>query len=281
MNLILEIFYFILLTLIIVAISKYVLVSLLRKLAETLNLKPKSVGIIAGAATSIPELLTVCFSAISGFMTTSITNILSSNIINTVLYAFSVIFNKNGYMLKNRALKIDLILVFFTILIPTTLVIFNVDFNIGIVPIFILLFILFYYINGNAHKLYLQHEEKAIYEKIEEEERWLRGKHKRMFFYIASLAATGILLFFVGNSLSNVLETLCLEFNLPEWLIGIALGVTTSIPEMITFFESQKHYKKKESNEGVIEATNNLLSSNMLNLFIIQSIGIIIFTLLF
>ena len=67
-----------------------------------------------------------------------------------------------------------------------------------------------------------------------------------MFFYIASLAATGILLFFVGNSLSNVLETLCLEFNLPEWLIGIALGVTTSIPEMITFFESQKHYKKKD-----------------------------------
>ncbi len=52
---------FILLTLAIVLISKYVLVKLLRKLAETLNLKPKYVGEITGIATSVPELLTVSF----------------------------------------------------------------------------------------------------------------------------------------------------------------------------------------------------------------------------
>ena len=53
----------------------------------------------------------------------------------------------------------------------------------------------------------------------------------------------------------------------------------TSIPELITFFESQKHYRKESKNKllGVIEATNNLLSSNMINLFLIQSIGIIIY----
>ena len=38
-------------------------------------------------------------------------------------------------------------------------------------------------------------------------------------------------------------------------------------------------YKKEKSKEilGVVEATNNMLTSNMLNLFIIQSIGILIF----
>ena len=81
--------------------------------------------------------------------------------------------------------------------------------------------------------------------------------------------------------LSSVLKNLCLVFNISQALIGIILGFTTSIPELITFFEAQKHYKgKKENVQGVIEATNNLLSSNILNLFIIQTLGIVIYTLL-
>lgn len=54
----------------------------------------------------------------------------------------------------------------------------------------------------------------------------------------------------------------------------------TSIPELITFIESQKHHGKNSNDtEGVIEATSNLFASNMLNLFIIESIGIVIFRL--
>ena len=62
------------------------------------------------------------------------------------------------------------------------------------------------------------------------------------------------------------------------FIIGILLGMITSIPELITFFESQKYYKKRKNQmPGVVEATNNLFVSNILNLFVIQSIGIIIF----
>lgn len=47
---------------------------------------------------------------------------------------------------------------------------------------------------------------------------------------------------------------------------------------MITFLEAQRHHTKlKNSEEGVIEATVNLLMSNILNLFIIYSIGIILY----
>ena len=53
---------------IIILISKYVMVKYLRKLVETWNFKAKTVGNIAGIATSIPELLTVCFSATAGLM---------------------------------------------------------------------------------------------------------------------------------------------------------------------------------------------------------------------
>ena len=79
----------------IVLISKYVLVTTLRKLAESMKLKSKTVGNIAGIATSIPELLTVSFSAFTGFIETSIFNVLSSNIINVVQYLVAVFMNKN------------------------------------------------------------------------------------------------------------------------------------------------------------------------------------------
>ncbi len=82
----------------------------------------------------------------------------------------------------------------------------------------------------------------------------------------------------LGNLLGNTLESLNNIFNIPEWIIGIILGFVTSIPELITFIEAQKHHSKNSNEvQGVIEATSNLFASNMLNLFVIESIGIVMF----
>ena len=91
------------------------------------------------------------------------------------------------------------------------------------------------------------------------------------------LVGTGFLLYIVGEWLGNSLENLCRIFNVQQIIVGTLLGFITSIPELMTFFESQK-YNKKEKDEmlGVVEATNNLLTSNTLNLFVIQTIGILI-----
>ena len=87
----------------------------------------------------------------------------------------------------------------------------------------------------------------------------------------------GILLFIDSELLGNTLENLCKLFNVPEIIVGILLGFITSIPELITFFESQRHHKKIEDNMmGVVEATNNLLTSNTINLFVVQTIAIIV-----
>lgn len=280
MNLIIEVIKLIVLTLAIVWAAKYILVTYLRKLAETLNLKPRTVGNIAGISTSIPELLTVSFSAATGFISTGIFNVLSSNIINLVLYMFSIISNKNLKNIRNKAIIIDIVLAVITIIIPILLLVSNMEVNVSIVPIFALLYLLFYYIDRNVHKLYLKHQDQKVYEEIKQETKFMKGKKRRTALYSAILIITMVVLFFIGNQLSEVLERLCLQFDLPEMLLGVLLGVTTSIPELITFFESQKHYNKKENLElGVIEATNNLLASNMLCLFVIQSIGIIIFSL--
>lgn len=279
MNFILECFKFFIYSGLIVVISKYVLVPVLRKLAESLNLKAKTVGNITGITTSVPELLTTAFSAFTGLAQTSIFNIISSNIINLVQYIASIYFNKNQKILGNKAVKSDLIMSVLTIIIPLIFLALNISFSINIIPIFILLFLLFYFINHQTHKLYLSRN-KIQEEEIEQEAKWIKGKKKVIIKYTIYLIVIAVILFFIGNLLSITLEKLCTQFKISQVFIGILLGIITSIPELITFFESQKHYNKKETHiYGVVEATNNLLTSNMLNVFVIQSIGIIIYSL--
>lgn len=279
-SMLIEVGKFLIYSFFIVIIAKYVLVKLLRKLAESLNLSAKAVGNIAGIATSVPELLTVSFSAFAGLVGTSVYNIISSNVINFLQYMISIWLSKNKKTLKNRAICVDLVLVVLTILLPLFFLVAKIEFSLSIVPIFILLFVLFYYINHNAHKLYLEKQDKKIEQEIEQEKKWVKGKGKIIVKYSFYLVITSIILYIIGNALSNCLESLANFFAISEIILGIALGFITSIPELITFFESQKHHKREKVEElGVIEATNNLLTSNMLNLFIIQTMGIIIYHL--
>ena len=280
MELLYEIIQFIIYTGLIVLISKYVLVKTLRNLAENLKLKPKAVGNIAGIATSVPELLTICASSYSGLMSASIYNVLSSNVINLIQYYGAIILNKNQKYLKNKAIKVDLFLVILTIILPIIFIGVKSELQILMVPVLIFLYLGFREIDNNAHKLYLKHQDKEIEEIQNKEDRWERGNKRKIVKNTLILLLTGILLFIIGNSLGDTLENLCLRFNVPQLVIGIILGIVTSIPELITFFESQKHYSKnKDDILGVVEATNNLLTSNMMNLFIIQSAGIIVFAI--
>lgn len=279
---IIEFLKFIIYSVVIVLISKYILVVTLRKLAEALSLKPKTVGNIAGIATSMPELLTIAFSSFNGLITTSIINVLSSNVINVVQYLMAILLNKNQKSLKNKAIFTDIILVAITILLPLILVLGNVEMNIKAVPIFIILYIIFLIINNKAHKKYLKKEDEKIEGKIENEEQIEIKNKNRLPLYIFLLVITGILLFVVGDLLGNTLENLCNIFGISQTIIGILLGFITSIPELITFFESQKHYKKNKDDDilGVVEATNNLFTSNIMNLFVIQTIGILIYSVI-
>lgn len=277
-----EIIKFLIYAFLIVLIAKYVLVKLLRKLAESLNLSAKAVGNIAGISTSVPELLTVYFSALAGLVGTSIYNIISSNVINFLQYVFSIYINRNQKNIRNKAIRIDLVLVILTILLPILMLLTKLEFSIYIVPIFILLFLLFYFINYNSHNLYLKKQDEIIEKEIEEEKKWIKGKIQITVRYSFYLIITSVSLYIIGKALSITLENLATYFNISEIILGITLGIITSIPELITFFESQKHHNKKENEElGVIEATNNLLTSNLLNLFVIQTIGIVVYSIFY
>lgn len=277
----LEFIKFIIYSSLVVVISKYILVTTLRKLAESLNLNAKTVGEIAGYATSVPEFLTITTSSLRGLSGASVYNILSSNVINLIQYIAAIILNKNTSKLRNKAIIIDLILVLITIIIPIILLLFDIELNIFIVPVFIIFYVLFRFLNNNAHKLYLLKEDESLEQEIEREKKWEKGNKKKTVKYLIILIITGGLLFIIGELLGNTLEVMCNSFNISEVMVGILLGFMTSLPELITFFESQKHHKKSEDSMlGVVEATNNLLTSNILNLFAIQTIGIIIISVI-
>ena len=272
-----EIIKFIIYSGLIVLISKYILVTTLRKLAEALNLKAKTVGDIAGYATSVPELLTITTSSLRGLVGASVYNILSSNVINLIQYLGAILLNKNTSKLRNKAIVTDLVLVFFTIAIPIVFFKLNIELNLEVVPLFIILYILFRVLNNHVHKLYLKNEDAEIEEEIEEEKKVQRKNPKKVLIYVVILIITGILLFIIGEQLGDTLENLCNLFGVSEVIVGVLLGFVTSLPELITFFESQRHYKKVDDDMlGVVEATNNLLTSNILNLFAIQTVGILI-----
>lgn len=286
MELLWEIVQFVFYSGLIVLISKYILVKALRSIAKNLSLKPKTVGDIAGVATSVPELLTIGAASINGLVGASIYNVLSSNIINLIQYAGAIALNKNQKALKNRAIKADIILVVITIILPLLFSSIKSEFQLAMVPVLIILYLGCKKINNDAHKLYLDEEEENVEQDTntrKSENVKLRknsSKKWQILKDIVILIVTGVLLFVIGDLLGDTLDILCRRFNVPEVVIGIVLGFVTSIPELITFFEAQRHHKDSQNDMlGVIEATNNLLMSNMMNLFVIQSIGIILFSI--
>ena len=272
-----EIIKFIIYSGLIVLISKYILVTTLRKLAEAMNLKAKTVGDIAGYATSVPELLTITTSSLRGLTGASVYNILSSNVINLIQYLGAILLNKNASKLRNKAIVIDLVMVFFTIAIPIVFLKLDIELKLVVVPLFIILYILFMVLNNNVHKLYLKNEDEELEEEIEEERKEQKKNPRKVLRYVLVLIVTGVLLFIIGEMLGDTLGNLCNLFGVSEVIVGILLGFVTSLPELITFFEAQRYYKKVDDDMfGVVEATNNLLTSNILNLFAIQSVGILI-----
>lgn len=267
MEMIIEILKLLLELFAIIIISKKLLVSIIRKLGESLKLKAHTIGVISGVATSIPEFLTVAFSTSSGLISAGIYNILSSNLINIIQYLLSVVINKNIKLLKNKSILISIILSIITIIIPIIIIYFKIERNIILIPIFIILFYIFNKINTNIHKKY---EINLEY----------KSREGNVLKYIIYIIFIGIILYFIGDLLSNTLEVLSHTFNISEILIGFILGMATSIPEFITFIESQKFYSQKDNLLGLIEASNNLVVSNTLNLYVIGAISIVIFQIL-
>lgn len=284
MSLTIELIKFLLLSLGIVLVAKFLLANYIRKLSEIINLNPKITGQITGITTSAPELLSVISATSIGLIDTSIFNILSSNIINVCLFLFSLYINKNFKYFKNFknlfGIKMDILITIITIIIPIILIITSTHTNSILVPVFAIAFLLCMRISQVAYKnssINIELNNKSI--NLSKAKR-----NKKIICYIFFLLVSAYLLYILSSFLEINLNNLCRNFNISQFIIGILLGIITSMPELITFLSSQKYYKFDNNEKrfyGVIESLNNLSSSNILNLFFVQTVGLLIYTILY
>ncbi len=271
---------FIFLGILIILVSKYILMFSIRNISLILQLKTSTTGKITGYATSAPELISSIFASYLGMINTVSYNIISSNIINVFLFILSLAIFKKIKYLKRKNFQLQYMLVVLSIIIPIYLSNNNLSSNLYIVPIFIVLFI-----------IYLKYDKyfnKEQAEKIDKTKNTLLPKKikiskRKISLNIFLLSISIILLYILGDNLGNCLDTLFSVFNIPEYVLGIIIGFITSLPEFTTFLSSQQYYIKNKSignsDLGIIETVNNLISSNISNLLIIQTIGIIIYNI--
>lgn len=266
----------------IVLIAKYLLVTTLQKFGEALQLKPRVIGTIAGVATSTPEFLTIIFAVAAGFIETGMYNVLSSNIINLLQFLGVTLFLGNFKQLNRRQIKVDFLLVLFSIAIPLFILWRGEVYNLFQVGLFVLLFIVFVAISNWANKHFGDTVDEKLSEQLVpdvEQAKREKGKGLIILRYTSYLLLIAVALFITGQQLTGTLEVLLESFGVPAIVVGAILGVVTSIPEFFTFLEAQRTYDNPQ--DGVLEGMNNLLTSNLMNLFLIQGTAILLYVLLF
>ena len=276
MSLTIELIKFLLLSLGIVLVAKFLLANYIRKLSEIINLNPKITGQITGITTSAPELLSVISATSIGLIDTSIFNILSSNIINVCLFLFSLYINKNFKYFKNFknlfGIKMDIIITIITIIIPIILIITSTHTNSILVPVFAIAFLLCMRISQVAYKnssINIELNNKSI--NLSKAKR-----NKKIICYIFFLLVSAYLLYILSSFLEINLNNLCRNFNISQFIIGILLGIITSMPELITFLSSQKYYKFDNNEKGfygVIEISYYKLALFFINSFYLHQIS--------
>ncbi len=215
-------------------------------------------GILLAGITSLPELIT-CFSSIYlDNIYLAVGDIIGSNLFNiTIICFFDIIFIKKMMFNKttSKALVYIILLINYTFIFLALTGIINFSlFNIGL-PTFIVLF---------TYTFYLRKQLKTEEEKD-------NTSVKKEKFIVLKFILTAIFLIIISTLLTiivNKISILSPSFS-SSFIGAILLGITTSLPEVITFISLIKL-------NNYDMALSDIIGSNLFNLIVI-SIGDIIF----
>lgn len=267
----------------IIVIAKYMMMYFIRKISYAFQLSTGTTGKIIGYATSTPELIGSVAAASVGMIATSIFNILSSNIINVFLFLSAAIYYKKQKDLYKKEYLDEYIITAITILLPIAILVIGVQTHWSLIPLLGLLFFVYLFVDKSFNSVNVNDKDNTKKNKLLEKSKDKNPKDfKKITFYFGMLVLSILILYILGNRLGNVLETLGANFGIPELLLGILMGVITSLPELTSFFCSFSYYKEDNEEAGdkaTLEALNNLTSSNASNLFLIQTIALLVFLL--
>lgn len=234
---------------------------------STLKFSTKTRGQIIGYATSVPELSIVLISALNGIFDAGLWNIVSSNVINWLLFMTAVLVFKQQVELINKRFVDELLFGLLSVIIPLALHRFFPKPALG--PVFFLLALFF------AYKMvdhFLYNRDEII---IEETGPPRHGMTLGIFMIVIGIIA--ILL--AGKFIGTNAKSLIISLGAPSWMIGWILGMVTSIPEFTSFFEIYRVEKKRNQlhlTQDTQQALDAMVTSNMMNLCIILPVGIVV-----
>ncbi len=289
MSISINLFIFILLVFAIVIVTKNIMIYNIRKLAIYLKWKNHIVGQLLGYATSTPELINAIVAGSVGLVSASIYNVISANIVNILSVIIVTGIFKRYKSIVHRKFKQDYIMTALSIIVPVILIIMNIESSVISIPILLSVYVI--YIVGSKNANYFAVEKEDL--EIEEESTKIGTKYlerkkinidrkKKVIKSVVLLAMSLIMLFILGSYLGNILERLGKDLKVPGFILGIIMGFVTSIPELVTFVTSyrrHRHYKHVDFDIGAVEVINNMTTSNISNLALIQSIAIICYLL--
>ena len=237
-----------------------------------LKFSTKTRGQIIGYATSVPELTIVLISAFNGIFDAGLWNIVSSNVINWLLFITAVLAFKQQADLINRRFIDEILFGLFSVIIP--LVLHRIAPKPSLGAVFFLMAVFAIYKVAD-HLLYHRDE-------MRDEETGPR--QSGMAVGVAMMVIGLIVILFAGKFIGASAKRLIISLGAPSWLIGWILGLVTSIPELTSFFEIYRVEKRKDRlhlTKDTQQALDAMVTSNMMNLCIILPVGIVVaYTLL-
>lgn len=251
----------------ILLLARFALFKPAQRLASAAGASSSMTGQFLGYLTSAPELVATLFISGTGLFTVVAVNILGSNVINVLLAVAAAFWFKQARRLAAGAYRTEHLLIALSIVVPVALLLTGNASALWTVPLFLVAFV-----------AYLR-----IMKRIEAPQPSQAGEQELADFDLPSRRIAlniGILilgiagLYFLGDLLGESVRQLGTSFGVSAIVLGVAVAVTTSLPELTTFFSSFAAHRKAGT-DGSREVIHNVLASNISNLLIIQTVGVV------
>lgn len=253
----------------IIILARFALYEPAQRLARTAGLSRSATGQLLGYLTSAPELVATIFVATTGLFAVVSTNILGSNIINVLLASVAALWFRQMRQITGRRFRWEIVVVAASIVVPIALLATGQDSAWWAAIAFAAAYI--------AYLRFMRGRDEAGGPVAEADAAQPpRPAKTRTAFQIGTLILGLVGLYLLGDLLGDSVRELGTAFAVPAVVLGVLTAVATSLPELTTFFASFAAHRRAGT-DGTSEVMHNLMASNVVNLLIVQTVGIAVF----
>ncbi len=251
----------------VIAVVKYGLVPGIDRLSVSLGWSLKARGKATGYATSVPEFVTLVAAGLSGVWEAGLWNIASSNLINLTLATLAVlVYRRTRDVFDPRFIK-EMFFAGLGIMAPLVLMQFGLDTRALVIPLLLVCFAVYLMVDKGDGEM-----PDGIGDVTADSP--LGG----IVYCLVSLGLIMLAGNFLGSSTRDVVQ----QLGIPAFVAGWILGLVTSLPEAVTFFEvfsTKRAGAAPDRKAQIQELLDNLAASNMSNSGLIYPLGLGVFLL--